>query len=134
MCSFAYKNYHPLQLFVSDCVKRSIVAATGLPYMEVQRGLNRMKRKTGVKVFNEYPNPVKYIEEELGAKRIAVPAGASVAELISGITGDVSLVIATKRHWTAGIVENGRAMVVDTWNTCAEKALEAWVFPRRETR
>ena len=48
---FKYYNAHPRKLSVDDCVKRSITLATGIPYIEVQKGLNDHKKITGVKKF-----------------------------------------------------------------------------------
>lgn len=65
--SFEYCNVHPKGLRVGDCVKRAITKVTDKDYMEVQRELNRYKKKTGTSKFNNRDNWSPYLEEELGA-------------------------------------------------------------------
>ena len=62
---FVYCNVHPKGLRVGDCVKRAITKTSGKDYMEVQRELNRYKKKTGTTKFNSRDNWVAYIEEVL---------------------------------------------------------------------
>ena len=68
--SFIYCNVHPKGLRVGDCVKRAITKTTGKDYMEVQRELNRYKKKTGAAKFNSRDNWASYLEEELKATPI----------------------------------------------------------------
>ena len=132
MATFQFFNPHPHGLLGRpDCVKRAICAATDMDYMEVQHGLNRQKRISGVKAYNDYPNPVQYIEK-LGAKRICLPQSKmSVAEfvdLIASVKENASLIIGIKGHWTAALIEDGKGTVLDTWNCMNELVTEAWIF------
>ena len=132
MADFCFKNVHPHGLFVEDCVKRAIVIATGMDYMEVQRGLNRHKKVTGAKAFNDKRNPDSYIENVLGAKRLTIPKGqmtvAESVDLVACVQENVALIIGIKGHWTAALIENGKGTVYDTWNCMNELVTEAWIF------
>ena len=71
---YKFLNVHPKGLRVKDCVKRAITKATGKDYMEVQRELNKCKKITGCKDFNDNKNWKYYVEEVLGAIKISFPA------------------------------------------------------------
>jgi len=72
---YRYTNPHPLgKDGLRDCVKRAITLATGNDYLEVQKELNRYKKVTGAKVYNDQINWQPYLERELGAIRHKFPA------------------------------------------------------------
>lgn len=71
---FVYYNAHPKGLHVGDCVKRAISRAAEMDYMEVQRELNRHKKVTGCKQFNDRGNPEHFVEHVLGGVRQSFPA------------------------------------------------------------
>lgn len=71
---FKFYNPHPQGKFVDDCVKRAITKATGKDYLEVQRELNRYKKVTKAKEFNENKNWKPYVEKVLGGVKISFPA------------------------------------------------------------
>lgn len=57
---------------VGDCVKRAIVATTGMDYADVGRKLNAYKKVTGAKTFNGEKNPHHYVEDILEGRMIAL--------------------------------------------------------------
>ena len=72
---YKYLNVHPEGKRVGDCVKRAITTATGFPYESISLALNRYKKKTGAKTYNEWhKNVVPFIEERLGAEKKSFPA------------------------------------------------------------
>ena len=71
---YHYNNPHPKGLCVNDRVKRAIVHATGLDYIEVQHQLNHYKKVTGCKDFNDRDNCNKYVENVLHGKKMSFPA------------------------------------------------------------
>jgi hypothetical protein len=114
--SFRYYNAHPRKLSVDDCVKRSIALATGIPYIEVQKGLNDHKKITGVKKFYNYPNPESYMKKVLGFERIAVAKNADgtrvTVEEFAKLHPCGRYVISISEHWTACI----DGIIYDTWD------------------
>lgn len=120
---FKYYNAHPRKLSVDDCVKRSITLATGIPYIEVQKGLNDHKKITGVKKFYDYPNPESYMKKVLGFERIAVAKNADgtrvTVEEFAKLHPCGRFVISISGHWTTCI----DGMIYDTWNCCKEGVL-----------
>ena len=69
---YIYSNPHPKGKRVGDCVKRAIVLATGLDYMEVQRQLNAHKKVTGASVYNDNKNWKSFVENVLKAIPIKI--------------------------------------------------------------
>ena len=73
---YQFLNVHPQGKLVGDCVKRAITKATGMNYHEVQLELNRHKRVTGAKTFNEDKNWKSYVENVLNGVKLSFPAKA----------------------------------------------------------
>lgn len=73
---YQFLNVHPQGKLVGDCVKRAITKATGMDYHEVQLELNRHKRITGAKTFNEDKNWKSYVENVLNGVKLSFPAKA----------------------------------------------------------
>ena len=132
MADFCFKNVHPHGLFVEDCVKRAIVVAAGKDYMKAQRELNRHKKITGAKSFNDKRNPHRYIENVLGAKPISLPQSkmtvSEFVDLVASVKENAPLIIGIKGHWTAALIEDAKGTVLDTWNCMNELVTEAWIF------
>ena len=120
--TFRYYNAHPRKLSVDDCVKRSIALTTGIPYLEVQKGLNAHKKITGVERFYHNPNPESYMEKVLGFPRIVVPKKADgtrvTVEEFSKSHSCGRFVVSISGHWTACI----DGIVYDTWD-CSKKGV-----------
>ena len=127
---FKYYNAHPRKLSVDDCVKRSISLATGIPYVEVQKGLNDHKKITGVKKFYDYPNPESYMKKVLGFERIAVAKNADGAratvEDFAKLHSCGRYVLSISGHWTTCI----DGIVYDTWDCGKEKILSYYEITR----
>ena len=71
---YQFLNVHPEGKFVADCVKRAITTAAEMDYHEVQLELNRHKRITGAKTFNEDRNWKSYLMNVLNASWTPFPA------------------------------------------------------------
>ena len=129
---FKYYNIHPRKLSVDDCVKRSISLTTGIPYLEVQKGLNEHKKITGAKIFNQNENPRSYVERILGFPRVAVEKSANSAYIT---VDDFALshplgryVISVMGHWTSCI----DGIIYDTWDCGKEVVLYYYEITRFE--
>ena len=71
---YKFLNVHPEGKLVPDCVKRAITLAAEMDYKEVQLELNRHKKITGAKTFNEDKNWKSYAENVLNAVKLSFPA------------------------------------------------------------
>ena len=71
---YQFLNVHPEGKLVPDCVKRAITVAAEMDYREVQLQLNRHKKITGAKTFNEDKNWKSYVENVLNGKWKSFPA------------------------------------------------------------
>lgn len=119
---FVYYNAHPKGLLVGDCVKRAITKATGLDYMEVQRELNRYKKISGAKDFNERSNCNGYVENVLHGIKYSFPAtagrkrmnGARFCEAYS----EGSYILNMAGHWSCCV----DGVIYDTWD-CSLKTV-----------
>lgn len=116
---FKYFNPHPkgITTEVGDCVKRSIVATTGMDYMKVQREMNGYKKVTGAKKFNTDHNPHRYVEEVLGAKRIEVAKNTTVKAFCKTHPCG-RFILDLPEHWV-GIYN---AHYYDSWD-CGDKTI-----------
>lgn len=117
---FRFYNANPERRFVNDCTKRSISLATGIPYREVEEGLNAQKRLTGVRFFYQSPNPESYVREVLGLRRTVIPKGERV------ILRDFALshpsgryIVSLPGHWSVCI----EGIIYDSWDCSGEKVL-----------
>jgi hypothetical protein len=137
MATFCAKNVHPHKLFVGDCVKRAIVVAANMDYTVVARELNLHKKISGVKCFNDYPNPDQYVEK-IGAKSIYLPkvqmTVSEFVDFVASVKENAGLIVGVWAHWTAALIENGQGTVYDTWNCMNEIVTEAWIFEKGEKR
>lgn len=115
-------NAHPKGLTVEDCVKRAITAATDKDYHQVSLELNRYKKVTGAKVYNDPKNCNAYVEKVLGGKKTSYPAEKGCRRMdgytfcITHPTGRYILRMAG--HWTACV--DGK--IYDTWD-CRDKCV-----------
>lgn len=71
---YQFLNVHPEGKLVPDCVKRAITLAAEMDYKEVQLELNRHKKLTGAKTFNEDKNWKSYVENVLEGRKLSFPA------------------------------------------------------------
>lgn len=117
MFKYIYFNPHPkgTSTQVGDCTKRSIVASTGIDYMEVQRELNAYKKVTGAKSFNSGHNPHRYVEEVLGAKKITVSSNMTVEQFCNSHPQG-RYILDMDTHWSACV----DGCIYDTWD-CRKK-------------
>lgn len=124
--SFVYCNVHPKGLKVGDCVKRAITKTTGKEYMEVQRDLNRYKKKTGTSKFNNRDNWAPYLEKELGATPIKMTPQKG-EKRFDGFTFPKAFpkgkyILQMSHHLTCCI----DGVIYDTWD-CRDKCIyKAW--------
>lgn len=122
MSGYRFYNRHPAHRFVDDCTKRSISLTCGMPYLEVQKGLNAHKRITGVKVFYNTPNPHSYVENVLGFPRVKLPRRGEGSRMTVGEFAKAHptgrYILSISGHWTSLI----DGVVYDTWD-CTDRAL-----------
>ena len=127
---FKYYNAHPRRLSVDDCVKRSIALATGITYLDVQKGLNDHKKITGVKTFYDNPNPRSYMENVLGFERVAIHKNTNetcvTVEEFAKLHPCGRYVISLSGHWTACI----DGIIYDTWDCSNEGVLSYYEIAR----
>ena len=71
---YKFLNVHPEGKLVPDCVKRAITVAANMDYRDVKIELNRHKKLTGAKTFNEDKNWKSYVINVLDGKWISFPA------------------------------------------------------------
>lgn len=73
-------NPHPNGADVDDCVIRSLVCTTSVPYNLVRRQLNAFKKVTGARRFYSNYNPHRYVEDVLEAEKISISQNTTAEE------------------------------------------------------
>ncbi len=73
-------NAHPDNKKVDDCVKRSLCVAEGIPYNDVSKALNGIKRSVGAKSYNSDKVIKKYISDK-GYAKLSFPASKGSSRL-----------------------------------------------------
>ncbi len=126
---YKYLNLHPKDLLIGDCVKRSIAMAANMEYATVQRELNKHKKVTGAKAFNENGNPDSYVKNVLQGEKIVFSknqnmTGAGFCE--EHPKGNYILDMGT--HWTACV----DGVIYDTWNCSGEQVEYAYKITPKE--
>ena len=123
---YVFLNVRPDGKFVGDCVKRASCVAFNMPYKEVTRELNRYKKVTGAKTFNDTNNCEPYVEKVLNGKLMKFPATKGEArmngERFCKAYPKGRYILRMAGHWSACV--NG--VILDTWD-CSEKCVyKAW--------
>jgi hypothetical protein len=114
---YEFTNPHPDNKLVGDCVKRAITICSNMDYQSVQIELNRYKKVTKAKVFNENKNWVPFIEKFLNWKKIQGFQNMKVGDFAKA-NPKGTYFISVRKHTTT--VKDGK--VLDTWN-CSYKAI-----------
>lgn len=114
---YQYANPHPDNKVVGDCVKRAITLSGNYDYKDVQLELNRYKKITKAKSYNERKNWVPYIEKVLGWEKLTGYQNIKVGEFAKD-NPKGTYIIKVRGHLTT--VKDGK--VLDTWN-CSYKAI-----------
>lgn len=119
---YIYSNPHPKGKRVGDCVKRAIVLATGLDYMEVQRQLNAHKKVTGASVYNDNKNWKSFVENVLKAIPIKIEVIPGEPRITGATFGTYfpkgTYILRMARHLSCCIDGN----LLDSWD-CSEKCV-----------
>ena len=114
-----YKFFNPhkkgTNTLVGDCVKRAVVATTGMDYVDVQRRLNEYKKVTGAKSFNADKNPHRFVEEVLGAKKIILKNKVSAEQFCKKYPNG-RYILDMDGHWSCSVDGD----IYDTWDTSEE--------------
>lgn len=118
---YKYLNVHPEGKRVGDCVKRAITTATGFPYESISLALNRYKKKTGAKTYNEWHNNVvPFMEERLGAEKKSFPAVKGMkrmdGETFCKMYSKGTYILQFAGHVAACV----DGIIYDTWNPSAK--------------
>ena len=134
MENLIFYNAHPEGKRVKDCVKRAITVVAEMDYHQVQLELNRYKKITGAKVFNERKNCGAYCEKVLKMSKLSFPAEPGKERM----NGDKftkaypkgRYILNMAGHWTACI--DGK--IYDTWD-CRDKCVyTAYKMPSKEEK
>ena len=119
---YNYSNPHPLKKSVGDCVKRAIVHATGMGYKEVSLELNRHKKESGARVYNQDLNWESYVEKNYRAIKMSFPASKGVPRMNGHRFTEAypkgNYVLRMANHLVACV----DGVILDTWD-CREKCV-----------
>lgn len=122
---YEFLNLHPKGKIVGDCVKRAFTLLTGETYHEISLALNRLKKETGAKTFNENENWKEYVSRK-GWKKMSFPDKAGQKRMngenfcLKYPKGKYLLRMAG--HVTACV----DGVIYDTWD-CSDKCVyNAW--------
>ncbi len=119
---FNFYNAHPEGKRVNDCVKRAITLVAQMDYHQVQLELNRYKKVTKAKVFNDRKNCDAYCENVLKMKKLSFPAEKGKPRM-NGYNFAKSYpkgryILNMAGHWTACV----DGVIYDTWD-CRDKCV-----------
>lgn len=122
---YEFLNPHPKGKIVGDCVKRAFTILTGKQYREVSLELNRLKKETGAKVYNDDENWREYVSRN-GWVKISFPAKKGMkrmnGETFCCIYPKGKYLLRMAGHITACI----DGVIYDTWD-CSDKCVyNAW--------
>ena len=118
---FVYYNPHPEGKEVNDCVKRSLTKATGKDYKEIQLELNRYKKITKAKTFNERKNWVPFVEKVIKAKKLSGYLNMKIGEFCKE-NPKGTYIIKCRKH-TVTVVDG---KIYDTWNSTFKAINRVW--------
>lgn len=122
--TFHFHNQNPKGRYTTDCVKRAISYATGIPYNDVVRALAELQCKTGMdtgeaRLYGKYLESLGWVKhpqprQEDGSKYTGVQfckwltKGHSTGNIVANIGG---------HHIVAIMPIDKRFKVCDTWNS-----------------
>jgi hypothetical protein len=109
---FVFANPHPDGCLVGDCVKRAITIVTDIDYKDVAINLNRYKKVSKAKVFNETKNWTKYLVSEHKAIKLSGFNNMKLGDFAKA-NPKGRYIVKVRKHCVAVI--NGK--VYDTWNS-----------------
>lgn len=118
---YKYLNVHPKGKRVGDCTKRAITKVENRDYMEIQRELNRLKKETGCKVYNDRKNLEEYIKRHSYLK-LSFPAIKGEPRMngtrFCNAYPKGRYILNMAGHWTCCI----DGVIYDIWD-CSEKCV-----------
>ena len=118
---YSFYNPHPKGLLTGDCVKRALTRASGKDYHQIQLDLNRLKKITKSKAFNDNKNWLHYVEKDLHGTKLGEYRNMKIGDFAKlGLQG--KFVISCRGHLT--IVEDG--ILYDTWNSSFKAIGRVW--------
>ena len=119
---YKFCNVHPKGLLVPDCVKRAITKTADMDYHEVQLQLNRHKKLTGAKTFNEDKNWKSFVENVLNGTKLNFPAVKGIPRMngtrFCKAYPKGRYILNMAGHWTACV----DGIIYDTWD-CRDKCV-----------
>lgn len=124
--TYKFYNPHPEGKKVGDCVKRALTLATNKDYKTVSLELNRLKKVTGAKKFNDNNNWKEYVKLQ-GWEKLSFPAIAGQPRMnghrfVENYPKGTYLLRMSKHLVT---VKDG--IIYDTWD-CRDKCVyNAWI-------
>jgi len=118
---YTFLNPHPDGKLVGDCVKRAIYIASDMEYNDVKIELNRYKKITKTKSFNERKNWVPFVEKVLKAVKLTGYMNMKIGDFAKlGLEG--TYIIKCRKHTVC--VKDG--MLFDTWNSSFKAINRIW--------
>ena len=136
--AFLEKNPHPQGLRVGDCVKRAIVLASGINYHDIGIMLNRYKKETQTKRFNNIDNAKLFIVNILKGYDLGNMQHANhgnrytvedFADLAPMLTNGKKAICQVSHHMVA---IDGKGNYCDTWNSGEKSIYKVWTLPPYE--
>lgn len=123
--SYQFLNLHPDGKIVRDCVKRALSFCSDISYNEVSLMLNRLKKETGCKKFNEDKNWKKFVKN-MGWEKLSFP----VVKGYSRMNGERFCEYYPKGTYLLRMAHHlsvcKDGVIYDIWN-CSEKCVyNAW--------
>ena len=122
---YQFLNLHPKKKIVDDCVKRALSLLEERAYEEVSLDLNRLKKETGAKTFNENLNWKEYVARHKWRK-LSFPAVQGEdrmnGERFCKIYPKGKYLLRMAHHVTA--VVDG--VIYDTWDCSWKCVYNAW--------
>ena len=122
---YKYLNLNPNDKRVGDCVKRAFSCAENKDYRIVALELNRLKKETGCKNFNDNKNWKEYIKRQ-NYEKLSFPAEKGKprmnGERFSEIFNKGSYILRMAGHLSACV----DGVIYDTWDCSYKCVYNAW--------
>ena len=125
---YVFFNPHPKNEYRDDCVKRALVKFTDRSYAEISDGLREHRKITGVRCFNDNPNPDSYATRVLGLGHISFGENERMSvENFCARFPKGKYIASTNGHWVA-IVDG---IIYDTFD-CSDFTVYSYYTQREK--
>ena len=133
--NYVFCNPHPQGKMVADCVKRAITIASGINYHDVAIMLNRYKKTTGTKKFNNRDNWKDFVVNVLsgGDKGNMQYANCGSRYQVCEYAETIGRLAYLKRNHIVQVAGHLVAICgsnyFDTWDSGEKSIYKAWSIP-----